>query len=106
MKDGYTTNDLVLGCALLYLYGENSLLRIERDPVRGQTLQIDCQSLDADEYFNEFKEGRLAISDLRTYMRIYDTLIRRLKDMQRRGDLSWCSEAWQRGVTSDGRKVR
>ena len=70
MPDGYTATDLVFGCALLYIFSENSLLRIERDPVRGQKLYIDCPSLDADEYLKEFKEGRLGISDLRSYMRI------------------------------------
>jgi hypothetical protein len=106
MNDGYSTTDLALACALLYIFSEDVLTRIERDSVRGQTFHLDIASLDGDAYADDLKNGQMAISDLKSYMRIYDFMVRRLKDMQRRGDLSWCSPAWVNGQTSTGRSIR
>src|SRR5260370_35639044 len=97
-SDGYQTSDLAFACALLYVFGEDSLLRIERDQVRGQTFFIDAPSFDCQSYFDEWTSSEgLAISNLKAYFRIYDFIVRRLKDLQRRGETGWCSESWVSG---------
>jgi hypothetical protein len=106
MNDGYQTGDLALACALLYIYSEDALTRIERDPVRGQTFHLDIASLDGYAYADDFQKGQLAISDLKAYQRTYDFMVRRLKTMRNNGEMSWCSPSWVNGQTSTGRSIR
>lgn len=106
MNDGYQTTDLAMVCALLYIYSEDALTRIERDATRGQTFFLDAPSLDCQSYAQDFTNGELAISDLKSFMRIYDFMVRKLKAMRANGDLSWCSPAWVNGQTSTGRSIR
>jgi hypothetical protein len=94
---GYSTSDLALVCALLYIFSEDVLTRIVRDPVRGQTFHLDIASPDGEAYADDLKNGQLGITDLKAYQRIYDFMVRRLKNMRQSGDLEWCSPSWVAG---------
>ncbi len=97
MNDGFVTEDLDFACALLYLFGEDALTRIERAEFRGQKFYIDAPSLDCESYYADFKNGELAVSDLKSYMRTHVWVVRRLKEMQRDGHMEYCSPSWQCG---------
>jgi hypothetical protein len=84
--------------------GEESLVKMESTPSdkphrrsRDIKLHYDIPSLDAAEYFNEFRAGTLAISDLRSFARKYTWITRILRDMERKTESVWVSPAWVAG---------
>ncbi len=104
MNDGYTTDELFFTAALCYIFGTDALTKIEliesrdarsRHQVRQFTL--DVPSLDAAEYYKEFKAGMLAIADLFSFGIVYTGVTKTLRDMTRRGDTEWVSPSWIAG---------
>jgi hypothetical protein len=84
-----------------YVFTEAALVRIEtqagnfgRDV---QTFYLSIPSLDAAEYKKEFDNGLFAIADLKSFVRTYTFLTRRLRDMKKRGESSWVSSEWIAG---------
>jgi hypothetical protein len=100
--DGFQTTDIHFAAAMLYVFGEESLTKIEITPDgygrnRDVTLHIDAPSLDCAEYFKEFQAGELALSDLKSYIRTYTWITRTLRDMKKNGTTSWESPSWVMG---------
>ena len=100
MNDGYIADDLWFGAAMMYLFGEESLTKIEVNQseefhkhCREVLLHLDIPSLDAHEYHKEFKAGTLAVSDLKSYIRTYTWITRILRDMRRKTESVWVSPA-------------
>jgi hypothetical protein len=103
-NDGYIADDIWFAACLMYLFGEQSLTKIEvsKSPefhrhCREVKLHLDIPSLDAQEYYKEFKAGALAISDLKSYIRTYTWITRILRDMERKTESVWVSPAWVAG---------
>jgi len=97
----YETTDTFFAAALQYLWGEDSLTRIEttqtdygRDT---PTFTLDVPSDEAEELLKTFQDGELAISDLKSWARTYTWLTRRLREMKKRGETSYMSPSWIRG---------
>jgi hypothetical protein len=101
LNDGYQTKDIWFASAMAYTFGPESLTRIDTES-NGRTrttatFHLDIPSLDAAEYYREFQTGKFAISDLRAYCKNHGDITRRLREMARAGETSWCSDAWIRG---------
>lgn len=107
MNDGYITTNEWFCAFLMYLFGEECLLRIEIESdgssqAHGRNHRVkkftcDVPSFDAKEYHEELKEGRLAISDLNAFASVYMRLNRILRDMTRSGETSYESPSWIAG---------
>jgi hypothetical protein len=97
--DGFVTTDLFFAVGLAYIFGEESLTKIELLPGTRDNTQLffDAPSEDCSIYRQDFLAGKLAISDLMAYTMIYNKVIRILKMMRRDGDTEWTSESWVRG---------
>lgn len=99
--DGYQTNDIFFAGAMAYTFGPEALTRIENErsgPTHNTaTFFLDIPSLDAAEYYREFHTGRFTIADLKAYVKIHGDITRLLRDMVKRGDVSWTSPAWVAG---------
>jgi len=85
VNDGFVTDNVFFAAALCYLYGEESLLKIEFVN-RQKRFHLDCPSFDGEEYLREFKSGTLAISDLLAYSRTYNLLMKTLWQMNKDND--------------------
>lgn len=101
MSEGYKTHDIWFCAAIQYAYDESVLVRIEtqagnfgRD-VQNFYLSIDAQ--DAATLQKTFQDGEFAISDLKSFVRTYSFLTRRLREMKKRGETSWVSPGWIAG---------
>jgi hypothetical protein len=104
LNDGYIADDLWFAAAMMYVFGEESLTKIEvaqpdefHHHCREVKLHLDIPSLDAGEYYEEFKAGALAISDLKSFVRTYTWITRILRDMRRKAESVWVSPAWIAG---------
>ncbi|SRR6266481_8933463 len=96
-RDGYTTSDLFFACGLCCVFGEESLTRIEFVDHGEKHFVFDAPSIDCQAYYDDFKAGNFAISDLKSYGRTYSWRTRQLKVMQRDGETSWVSNSWVAG---------
>lgn len=89
-----TTGDIYFCSAVLFVYGEEVLTRIDtrqnqwdRD-VPTFTVEVpDAKEIGVLQ--NDFQNGTLAISDLKSWIRTFTFLTRRLRDMRKRGETSW-----------------
>jgi len=99
--DSFKTQDAWFCAAMQYVFTEEALVRIERqenDFGRDTpTFHFAIPSLDAGEYQREFQAGAFAIADLKSFIRTYSFLTRRLRDMKKRGEKRWVSDRWVRG---------
>lgn len=98
--DGYVCKEVFFAAALMYVYGEEVLTKIEivDGERRNEThFSLDIESLDAREYWADWEGKRFAITDLSTYTGIYSRLTKILKRMRFDGTDCWCSPAWVRG---------
>jgi len=97
MIDGWQTTDIALCGALLYAFGEESLVEIEIDDTGRAIFHLAIPSLDAEETQREFDsvEG-LAISNLKSYMRTFSWLSRLLRKMKRDGATCWTPRRYSR----------
>jgi hypothetical protein len=99
--DGITTTDLAFCSALMYIFTEDALTTI--DLQNGKAMfSLAVPSLDADEYRKEFDENRLSISDLKTFMRTFSWLTKKMRDMRRDNETVWTREEFTVGVEASG----
>jgi hypothetical protein len=96
-NSSYRSDDLWFVSVLAYLFGEDSLTRIELDQRGKAMFYMSVPELDAIEYRREFDGKILAISDLMTYSRTYAWIAKRIRDMKRTGQTSYCSPSWIAG---------
>ena len=99
MNDGYVAKEVFFAAALMYVYGEEALTKIEiiAEPRRETHFHLDCPSLDVAEYLNDWKGKQFAITDLSSYTGIYSRLVKILKSMNQSGTDIWCSPSWVAG---------
>ena len=93
MNDGYQSKDIFFAVGLLYVFGEQALLKIETEG-RETVYTLDAPSLDCSEFRTEYDAKTFAISDLATYVKIYNRVIQILKRMRASGDTVYCSPTW------------
>lgn len=96
------TTDIFFASAMLYVYTEDALLKIDVTPDRfgrdrNAAYTLDIPSSEATEYKAQFDRGELAITNLLSYVRTYTWLTRKLREMRTRGETSYCSPAWVAG---------
>jgi hypothetical protein len=102
-NDEYQTDDIFFAVALMFVYGEECLLKISTDPTvnrerkRSSVYTLNLPSCDAAILFDDFKSGNLAISDLLSYIRTYSFITRLLRNMRYRNEEEWCSPSWIAG---------
>src|SRR5258708_2987437 len=93
--DGFITTAIYFTAGLLYLFGEESLTKIEIAETRANTqFHVDAPSLDCQAYFDDYLAGNFSMADLLSYVKIYTRLVKRLKTMRRDGDMFYCSPSW------------
>jgi hypothetical protein len=103
LNDGFSTVDIHFCAAMMYLFGDEALTKITAEEdvkQRGRTLKtfhLDIPSLDAFEYQKDFQEGRLAISDLKSYVRSHSWITHCMGIMNRKHESAWVSPAWIAG---------
>lgn len=92
--DTVRTGDTWFCSACQYVYGEDILVRIDNrvNEHNRDTPTFTMEVPDAKEIGvmqTDFQNGSLAISDLRSYVRTYTFLLRRLREMRRDKQMSW-----------------
>jgi hypothetical protein len=92
--DMVQTGDAWFCASVQYVYGEDVLVRIENrvNEHNRDTPTFYLEVPDSKEVGvlqSDFQNGRLAISDLKSYVRTYTFLLRRLRDMRKAGQTSW-----------------
>jgi len=97
-SDGFVTQGVFFAAAMLYVFTEDALIKIEqaRDD-RGfeqVSVHLDIPSEDAKIYHEQFLAGELNISHLKSYCRCYSTLTRNLRDMRKQGMTVFVTPAW------------
>jgi hypothetical protein len=90
------TGDAWFCASVQYVYGEDVLVRIENkvNEWKRDTPTFYLEVPDSKEIGvmqSDFQNGTLAISDLRSYVRTYTFLLRRLRDMRKVGQTSWAA---------------
>jgi hypothetical protein len=90
-----STSDIWLASILQYLGCE--LLLIELEDQRGTGFTFACPRLDFESYVEDYRAGRLALSDARSFVDAFNVLAKRVKDIRRKGEPSWASSAWVEG---------
>ena len=96
-NSSYHSDDMWFVAFLAYLFGEDSLTRIELDERGKATFQLSVSQQEATEYHDNFECKNLAIADLMTYCRTYAWIAKRIRDMKKRGQTSYCSPSWIAG---------
>jgi hypothetical protein len=88
------TGDAWFCAAVQYVYGEEVLVRIDNklnEWNRDQptfTMEVpDAKEIGVMQ--TDFQKGDLAISDLKSYVRTYTFLLRRLREMRKAGQMTW-----------------
>jgi hypothetical protein len=97
MRDGFVTTTIGFAAALAYIFGWESLVRIEDNEDRTQRFHFDIPSLDAEEFRKEFEGGELNISDAKSLIENFSHIARTVKEMRKRNEASWCSRSWVNG---------
>jgi hypothetical protein len=90
--DSFVSNELFFSAFCAYLFGCESLVRVEIPETGRPKWTFNIPSLDAEEYRTEFREGRLQIADLKAYTHAYSDLTVRLKEMNRDRVKVWESD--------------
>ena len=96
MNDGYKTESFFVAAAVMYAYGPESLTAVRQD-LGIISVELDAPSIDCELMATEFKDGQLAISDLKTWTRHYLDLTRIMRNLKRSGDSVWHSQSWLQG---------
>jgi hypothetical protein len=100
-SDGYTSFDSDFVAAMMYVFGDAALTQIvitgDNGIRRDKEFHLDIPSLDAEEYRREFDNGHFQITDLKHYLRTRVSLVRIMKEMDRRRDTEWVSPSWIAG---------
>jgi hypothetical protein len=101
MNDGYATRHEGFAAFLTYLFGEECLTQIvsgtDDRGKRCRDFHCDVPSLDAQEYYEEFNAGNLAITDLRAFINSHSRLNFICRTMHKNGDSTWTSPSWVNG---------
>ena len=87
--DTFVTKELCFAGFLSYLFGDESLLRIDFDERRKASFTFHVPSLDAEEYLREYHAGTLAIADLKDFWARNVQLGRLVRDMNRSDQTVW-----------------
>jgi hypothetical protein len=87
--DVFITTEMGFAGFLCYLFGDESLIRIELDDIRRATFHFHAPSLDCEEYLREYHAGQLAISDYREAIGHHTQVGRLLRDINRSGKTIW-----------------
>jgi hypothetical protein len=92
--DTVQTGDVFFCSAVQYTYGEEVLVRIDNtvNEHNRDTPTFYLEVPDAREIGkmqNDFQRGELAISDLKSFIRTYTFLLRRLREMRKAAQTSW-----------------
>ncbi len=95
MNDGYQSDDIEFCAALLYLYGEESLLTIDASQSR-TVVTLDIPSEDAKILREQFDRDELSIL-LRSYCRVHSSLLSRVRRTRTALGQQWTSPTWQNG---------
>lgn len=88
------TGDAWFCAAVQYAYGEDVLVRIDNKVNEWNrdtpTFYLEVPlAKEVNQLQNDFQSGSLAISDLKSYVRTYTFLLRRLREMRRNKQMSW-----------------
>ena len=102
--DGFVTNEICFAGFLCYLFGDESLIRIEFDERRKATFHFHVPSLDAEEYLREFHAGDLAIADLKDLWGRQVQVGRLVRNLNRSGQTVWEREEFT--ITTDSTSSR
>jgi hypothetical protein len=87
--DIFITTEMGFAGFLCYLFGDESLIRIELNDTRKASFTFHVPSLDAEEYLREYHAGQLAISDYKDAVGRQTQVGRLLRDMNRSGQTVW-----------------
>jgi hypothetical protein len=90
--DTFVTKELCFAGFLSYLFGDESLVRIDFDERRKASFTFHVPSLDAEEYLREYHAGTLAIADLKEFWGRNVQLGRLVRDMNRSDQTVWQRE--------------
>ena len=102
MNDGFVTDKAVLAALIAYLYGWESILKIETN---GPQFHCDAPSEDCRILEEELQKGETTVL-LNQYINTYTRLTGVLKKLHRTGESAYVSSAWVNGCTKDGRKLK
>ena len=100
LDGGSIATEIFFAAALLYVFGEESLLKVEfvETGRRREThFHIDCPSLDAEAYWADWKSQQFAVTSLSDYTGIYSRLVGVCKQMRSDGVDMYCSPSWVAG---------
>jgi len=87
--DCFVTTEMGFAGFLCYLFGDESLIRIELNDTRKATFHFHAPSLDCEEYLREYHAGQLAITDYKDAVGRQTQVGRMLRDMNRSGKTLW-----------------
>jgi hypothetical protein len=98
MNDGYKSDDLEFCAALLYLYGEESLLSIDCTNTRA-IVMLDVPSEDAKILREQFVRDELSIL-LKSYCRIFSSLVHQVRRTRTALGQRWDSPRWRKVLSA------
>jgi len=100
--DVFVTTEMGFAGFLCYLFGDESLIRIELNDTRKASFTFHVPSLDAEEYLREYHAGQLAISDYKDAVGRQTQLGRLLRKLNSTGETVWEREEFTVGVEASG----
>lgn len=99
--DGFVARHEYFSAFLMYLFGDESLTRIENGiddrGKRCRDFYFDVPSLDAEAYLTDYTAGNLSIADLKAWVTSYSRLNFICRQMHKNGDSTWTSTSWANG---------
>jgi len=87
--DSFVTSEICFAGFLSYLFGDESLVRIDFDERKKAAFTFHIPSLDAEEYLREYHAGTLAITDLKNFWGQHVQVSRLVREMNRNGQKTW-----------------
>src|ERR1039458_1550950 len=95
-RDGYVTDDLFFAVTLAYLYGFDSILKIDATISSRILFTLDIESEDCKILAGDFERGDVSVQP-KVFCQIYSRVTKKLRDIQRMDDGIWTSPAWING---------
>jgi hypothetical protein len=100
-RELFETSDVWTCIVLVYLYGIDSLAKIEDQELpnrrRLTTYSLAVPSEDAKIVQQEYESGQLALSDAKAFVAAYRQINSTQRHMREHGESQWVSERWIRG---------
>jgi len=100
-RELFETSDVWTCSVLVYLYGIDSLAKIEDQELTNRrrltTHSLAVPSEDAKIVQQEYGSGQLALSDAKAFVAAYLQINSTQRRMRERGESQWVSERWVRG---------